>query len=85
MDFQNHRNDLLDRFPGVWKEDGTPIGNSEAGEQQTGKIKGFGHVVQNMHIDNARFFLFWISVDMNEELIRNNHSANNPQPFVSVI
>ena len=85
MDFQNHRNDLLNRFPGVWTKDGTPVGNSEAGEQQMGKIKGFGHVVQNMHIDNARFFLFWMSVDMNEELIRNNHSAHNPQPSVSVI
>ena len=85
MDFQVNREELLRRFPSVWDENGNPLGNSEAGEHAMNKSKGFGHVVMNMHIDNARFFLFWMSVDMNEELIRLNHTKHNPNPSVSLV
>ena len=68
------------KFPGVWTVNGTNIGNSEAAEHCMDRIKGFKNAIQGMRIENFRFFLFWMSVELNEEYTRRTYGKKLIQP-----
>ena len=75
---------LQGRYPGIWSLSGESIANSEAAEHTMNKVKGFKNTVQSMRIENQRFFLLWMSVEMNEELTRNAYNKRwiTPEPNV---
>ena len=74
------KDDLMQRFPGIWTSEGESIANSEAAEHTMDRVGAFKSAVQGMRIESQRFFLFWMSMEMNEELTRKQYGKKRIEP-----
>ena len=68
-------------YDGLLDNDNKNLGNSEAQEQTMNKVGGISHAAMNMNFKNQRFFLFWLSIDMNEIVTRKKWLETFPTPF----
>ncbi len=57
---------LLAEYHGLTDDDGNNVGNSEAAEQKMNVVGNFTHVTMSMNFWKQKFFLLWLSVDLNE-------------------
>ena len=71
----------MQEFPGIWRENGEAIANSEAAEHTMNRVGGFKAAAQGMRVENQQFFLFWMSIEMNEELTCSSYVKKDVEPL----
>eukprot|EP01084_Bolivina_argentea_P150998 263627_1 len=76
---------LLKKYKGLVDQDGKNVGNSEAAEQCMNMIGNFSHVVRNMNFHKQRFYLLWLSYDLNQSFIRSREGDVAQIPGPSII
>ncbi len=83
-----NKDDLLAAYPGLSDENGKSVGNSEAAEQKMNVVGNFAHVTMSMNFWKQKFFLLWLSCDLNESWTMAHegkvHSWQTPKPNVNL-
>ena len=76
-----HRIKYQLHYTGILDSNNKPLGDSEAQERCMHKVGQLRHATNNMSVEKQRFFLFWLSIDMNEMLTRKKFQETLPVPM----